>query len=172
MSDKGYFKIARSLLEHEIWLEKPFGKGQAWIDLIGRANFKPTERLVGCDLITINRGQLVTSIGALAERWGWSRCKVLRYIKTLEDAKMITTKRNRYGTFITIEKYEVYQLSRNTSETEDRTESERRPNGDRTESGYTRKKDKKDKEGEEYARTRATPDDGWVVVYDPEEDEG
>lgn len=138
---EGYFVLTRALLEHEIWTEKPFSKGQAWIDLIGRANFKPTEKLVGCDLITIKRGQLVTSIGALAGRWGWSRNKVMRYIKTLEDAKMITTKRTRYGTFISVEKYSIYQLSRNTDETAKETEKRRRRDGEETEKGYTRKKD-------------------------------
>lgn len=149
MSEKelGYFAVQRSLLEHEIWQEKPFSKGQAWIDLIGRANFRKTERMVGCDLVTIPRGQLVTSIGALAERWGWSKNKVLRYIKTLEDAKMVTTKRTRYGTFITVEKYSVYQIPRNTDETANETEKRRRRDGDETEKGYTRIKNNKDNKG-------------------------
>lgn len=34
----GWIKIHRDILYHEIWSDKPFSKGQAWIDLILMAN--------------------------------------------------------------------------------------------------------------------------------------
>ena len=34
----GWIKIHRDILYHEIWSDKPFSKGQAWIDLILLAN--------------------------------------------------------------------------------------------------------------------------------------
>ena len=37
-----FFTIDRKLLEEELWLAEPFTKGQAWLDLIGRASYKDT----------------------------------------------------------------------------------------------------------------------------------
>lgn len=156
--NEGYFVIQRALLEHEVWLEKPFGKGQAWADLIGRANYKQAERLIGCDLIKVPRGQLVTSIRALADRWGWSTNRVVRFIRTLEAAQMVTTKRTRWGTFITICKYNDYQLSRDTDGYTKETEKRRKRDGKETEKGDTIKKEKKEKKEnkDNNARARAT----------------
>ena len=106
MSDKGYFMIDRGLLEHFIWTEdKPFSRGQTWVDLIGRANWKATERWSGAELVKVKRGQLLTSEGALAERWGWSRGKVRRYLDALEKAGMIAKNSTAKGTAITLENY-------------------------------------------------------------------
>ena len=172
MNDKelGYFTLQRALLEHEVWLEKPFGKGQAWADLIGRANYKQAERLIGCDLIKIPRGQLVTSTRALAERWGWSVNRVVRFIRTLEATRMESTKRTRWGTFITICKYNDYQLSRDANGYGKETEKRRKRDGKETEMGDTIKianKDNTDNTGNN-ARARATPDEDWVF-FDPDE---
>ena len=35
---KGYVKIHRELLEHPIWTSEKFTRGQAWADLILKAN--------------------------------------------------------------------------------------------------------------------------------------
>ena len=37
-TQKGFVGVHRSLQEHWLWDEKPFSKGQAWIDLIMLAN--------------------------------------------------------------------------------------------------------------------------------------
>lgn len=168
MSDKGYFMIDRGLLEHFIWTEdKPFSRGQAWVDLIGRANWKATERWSGAELVKVKRGQLLTSEGALAERWGWSRGKVRRYLDALEKAEMIVKNSTAKGTAIFLENYAKYQSPRPTDGTANEQQTDRK----RTANGTLKNKDNKDNKGEEYARTRATPDDDWVIVYDPEEDE-
>lgn len=113
MNDKdiGYFTLQRALLEHEIWTDEPFNKGAAWVDLIGRANYKKSEKMIGATLVKIPRGQLVTSIRALSRRWSWSQKKVKRFLKTLEDAQMVSVKGTSKGTYITICNYNVYQLS-------------------------------------------------------------
>lgn len=170
---EGYFTIERALLEHNIWTEEPFTKGQAWVDLIGRANFKKKERLYGGRCITIGRGQLITSTRALAKRWQWSEKKVRNFLGALKDAEMVSTKGTALGTLITVENYTKYQPQGRAKDTAE----EQALDADRTQTGRTEgihkkkeKKEKNDKKGE-YARTRATPDDDWVIVYDPEEDE-
>lgn len=157
--NEGYFTIARSLLEHEIWTEdKPFNKGAAWVDLIGRANWKRSERMVGAELIKVQRGQLLTSEGALAERWGWSKKKVHRYLIMLESAGMVSRKGTAKGTAITIENYSKYQLQGTTL----RPALEPPRNRSGTGEGVLKNKDNKDNKGNNAragARPPGVPDD-------------
>ncbi|MBQ3329967.1 MAG: hypothetical protein IJG87_02185 [Ruminococcus sp.] len=145
MNDKelGYFTLQRSLLEHELWLRKPFSWGHAWADLIGRANYKKSEHVYGAQLVSVERGQLVTSLQALAERWGWSRGKVKRFLNVLEMNGMLTLKRTASGTVVSIVNYSKYQLAQPSNG--QRTDRNRTENGQRTDSERTHyKKDNKE----------------------------
>lgn len=112
--DQGWIKVFRTFFESELWLAYPFTPGQAWIDLIGLANYADTEHFFRGKVQIIRRGQLVTSDRFLADRWKWSKGRVRRYIKTLVFLKMVTTDRTTDGTTITIENYEKYQSGRTT----------------------------------------------------------
>ena len=107
----GFIKIDRRLLEHTLWLSEPFTKGQAWVDIIARANFSDREKIFRGEMRQIKRGQLPTSDIELANRWKWSRNKVRTYLGMLEGAGMITTERTTKGTIITVENYSKYQDS-------------------------------------------------------------
>lgn len=109
MGRKGYLKFYRSMLSHPLWLAEPFTKGQAFWDLVARANHADAELLYGNTIVSVKRGQLFTSEVKLAERWQWSRNKVRRYLKLLESMKMSTATSTGLGTLITIENYSVYQ---------------------------------------------------------------
>lgn len=109
MSEKGYVKICRSLLEHPIWLEKPFSDGQAWIDLIGMANYKTIKKKQGDKVVTYKRGTVFRSILSLADRWGWDRKKVRRFLSALESDQMVVVNGSTHGTTITIVNYGKYQ---------------------------------------------------------------
>lgn len=104
-----YLKFYRSMLSHPLWLAEPFTKGQAFWDLVARANHADAELLYGNTIVSVKRGQLFTSEVKLAERWQWSRNKVRRYLKLLESMKMSTASSTGNGTLITIENYSVYQ---------------------------------------------------------------
>ena len=107
-----FFTIDRRLLEEELWTAEPFTKGQAWVDLIGRASYEDTE--------LVKRGELLVSIRTLARRWQWSKGKVERFLKSLENDGMITrdtkrdTNRDTNGTTLRVEKYDFYQSRRDT----------------------------------------------------------
>lgn len=111
----GYFLVSRKILDHWVSDEKPFDTFHAWVWLIANANYKPVKREFRGQLITIGRGQLVTSYAALGEAWGWSRNKVIRYTSKLENDGMITKKCNTFGTTLTLENYAFYQDARNTN---------------------------------------------------------
>ena len=113
----GFFKIDKSLLEHTIWTCEPFSKGQAFVDMIGRANFRDEEKIIGNKVSVIKRGQFPTSEQKLAQRWQWSRNKVRAYLKLLENMEMITTEGTTVGTIITIENYSKYQSEQPTQGT-------------------------------------------------------
>lgn len=152
--DNSFFKVYRSLLDDPLWLSEPFTYGQAWVDLIGLANFADKDKFYRGQYQRVKRGQVVTSQQALAERWNWGRRKVSTFLRNLESAKMCTVTVTPYGTTITIEKYAFYQDARTAKSTTDGT-AKSTIDAQRTHNGRTH--NKKDKEGKEeiYIPSRA-----------------
>jgi len=89
--DYGWVKIWRKIMNNWVWEDKPFSKGQAWIELIMLAQHKDTKKLIGAGPIDIKRGSLPTTQTELARRWGWSRTKVNRFLEELKADNMIQT---------------------------------------------------------------------------------
>ena len=107
----GWIKLHRKILDCFIWQDKPYDKARAWIDLLLIAMHHDKKMLIDDEVVVIQRGSFMTSIVKLADRWGWSRNKVVRYLDMLESEHMLNTKRTPKGTLITIVKYDDYQLS-------------------------------------------------------------
>lgn len=112
----GWIKLHRKILDCFIWQDKPYDKARAWIDLLLIAMHHDKKMLIDDEVVIIQRGSFMTSIVKLADRWGWSRNKVVRYLDVLESEQMLNTKRTPKGTLITIVKYDDYQLSDMSSE--------------------------------------------------------
>lgn len=112
----GWVKINRSLLEHWIWNDKPFSKGQAWIDIILLANHSDKKVLLGGEFVEIERGSFITSELKLMERWGWSKNKVRSFLQLLQTDSMIVKKSDRKRTTIIVVNYGKYQISETTKE--------------------------------------------------------
>jgi len=108
MSD-GWISLHRKIRENPIWKERPFSRGQAWIDLILRANHKDNQFLLGNEFILCKKGQFYTSESKLSIEWGWSRKKVARFFKCLEGGLMVSRKCTNKWTRITITNYGTYQ---------------------------------------------------------------
>ena len=109
MSDRGYIKLDRKLLENDLWKEKPFDKARAWVDLLLLANYKDFEIVHNGHTIQRKRGEVNTSIPWLANRWGWSENKVRRFLGRLNECAMSRTNGSANGSTITIENYTKYQ---------------------------------------------------------------
>lgn len=105
----GYFKIDRQIFDHYLWEDKPFSKGQAWIDLIGLANYEDGKAVYKSKVITCERGTVYRSISFLARRWGWSRKKTKAFIDLLVSDGMVTTKVTTHRTALTIVNYGKFQ---------------------------------------------------------------
>ena len=111
---RGWISIHREITKHWVWDEKPFSRGQAWIDLILMASHKDTKFALGNELIEITRGSFVTSELKLMERWGWGKSKTRSFLKLLEDDGMIIKKSDHKKTTINICKYSVWQDAETT----------------------------------------------------------
>ena len=110
----GYILLYRQIQENPIWTDKPFARGQAWIDLLLMANYADGELFSKGVEVAIQRGQVFRSIGYLSERWGWSEKKVRNFLRYLEGRNMVVIKGTAQGTLITIEKYASFQCQGRT----------------------------------------------------------
>ena len=107
--DKGYISLNRSVEDNWLWKQRPFSKGQAWIDLILLANYSDVKIPKGDEVIAYKRGCVHRSIYFLADRWGWNRKTVRRFLSVLESDQMVSVSCTASGTTITLINYEKYQ---------------------------------------------------------------
>lgn len=142
----GFFKIDRQLFDHYLWEDKPFSKGQAWIDLIGLANYEDGKVVYKNQIISCKRGTVYRSLSYLSRRWGWSRKKTKAFIELLEGDSMVTTEVTTHRTAITIENYEKFQGLGTTKGTTKRATKEQQKN---SKGSNERRRIKKNKEAEE-----------------------
>lgn len=137
--NKGFFTVERAFLDTSLWLSEPFTRGQAWLDLIGLANYEATEEWRGARSVQIPRGAILTTCRELAERWGWSRTKAWRFICELKANGMVNATRNNGETMITIENYGKYQTRRNSERNNPETNEKQTGNKPETSSYYINK---------------------------------
>ena len=145
---KGYIKIERDIQEHWLWDEKPFDKKSAWIDLLLLARWKDGKDFHRGKIHDRKRGEVNCSLLWLAERWGWSRNRVKRFLTLLENDNMVSVKASTHDTTITIENYSKFQDVRATGEATDGATGE--TTGEATDGatgGPHKKKEKKVKKG-------------------------
>ena len=138
----GYIKIPRDLFASEEWLTpRIFGKVDAQLDLLQLATYTEERiiRLKSGD-VTLRRGQLLTTMRHLAERWGWSAASVHRFLSSLREVRegcirlLIETTPSEGKTLITIVDYDRWDCLTDethfetTCETASETASETNPN--------------------------------------------
>ena len=143
----GYIKLHRQLRKCWVWDDdEPFDKRSAWIDLLLMVNHADKKILFEGEVITVKKGQVVTSILKLSERWKWNRKKTKRFLTLLENDEMVTTECTTHGTTVTIVNWDKYQLEGTTNApTNGTTEGQPRDNHGTTE-GQPRDINKNDKE--------------------------
>ena len=108
--DRGWISVHRKIRECKyIWDDKPFSRGQAWIDLLLMVNHEDKEILFNGCYRKIERGQTLTSVVKLSDQWGWSRKKTTNFLNALKMAQMVDLKSDNKSTTITVINYGVYQ---------------------------------------------------------------
>ena len=117
----GYINLHRAIREHPYWSDPD--RLRAWIDILLMAAWKPHRRMIGTSQESVGRGELVASERFLADRWGWSRGKVRRWIAgAVENGELRRVREvsaGRYqnrptneptdGTVYLVVKYDTYQ---------------------------------------------------------------
>lgn len=136
MSTKGWVSVHRQIQDHWLWKDKPFARGQAWLDLLMMANHEDKKFVLGNELIKCERGQIITSIRQLCDRWGWSNTKVVSFLKLLQDDEMVTYFSDTKKTVVTILKYSFYQQSSDTEATEKHNENDTEATRKHTNNNY------------------------------------
>ena len=120
----GWISIHRKIQDNKMWEDKPFSRGQAWIDLLLLANHEDNKIIFNGSLVEIKRGEKITSLRKLSERWGWSITKVKKFLNLLSDENMISYKSDNKKTTYSIVNYDVYQDNENTKSNTEVTQKE------------------------------------------------
>jgi len=120
--NRGWIKLYRQIQDSSIWRRSgPFDDRSAWVDLLLLANHEDRTIIIKQKPVVIHAGEHWTSYPKLAERWQWSRGKVIRYLRLLTELGMCTVHGTPNGTRITIVKYGFFQDGRTAYDTADGT---------------------------------------------------
>lgn len=139
--DTGWIRYYRSSFNSKLYFADPFTRWQAWTDLLLLANHKDGVIFKRGNAVNVKRGQVGYSKEELAKRWTWSRGKVLRFLRFLEQQNVgqIVQHKSRITTLITIVNYEKYNQG-GTTEYENIVQQTVQQTDNRR---YTNKNDKK-----------------------------
>jgi hypothetical protein len=103
------FAVSRAIWDHEMFDREAFTEREAWMWLISEAAWKPTKVRVGTLRVELGRGQLAHSVRFMADKWGWSKSRVDRFLNRLKTGTLIETAAGQGVNVITICKYSEYQ---------------------------------------------------------------
>lgn len=112
MSNDGWIKVYRKLLRNKvIWdTNEPYDARSAWIEILLSCQYADTAiRTNFGDIINLKKGQTYTSIHFLGSHWKWSRKRVDKFLKGLQNLGMITYSTMAHGTIITVVNWDDYQ---------------------------------------------------------------
>ncbi|MGC7562369.1 DnaD domain-containing protein [Staphylococcus epidermidis] len=157
----GWISLHRSIQKHWLFEEKrKFSRFEAWIDILLMVNHTDNKIMHDGDLITVKRGQRITSLRQLGERWSWSITKVDKYLKILESDGMLDVKKDTKKTVLTVVNYDDYQdedLKKRRRNDSEKTEKKHRSNTEKTQKKTNNNDNKENNENN---------DDNDVVVGD------
>ncbi len=130
----GYISLYRSIQSNFLWEDKPFARGQAWIDLLLRASYEDREIIFNGLYVKLEEGEFITSINKLADAWGWSRGKVVRFLESLKVASMVSYQTDNHKTVIKLLNFKEFQTCSKSKRTTDgqQTDNTRTTDGQQT----------------------------------------
>jgi hypothetical protein len=151
-----FIYLDRDIASHPLWTDKPFARGQAWVDLILLARFAPSQAYIRGLRIDLQRGELAMSQELLAERWGWSRGKVARFLDDMQDNSEIDRRQYNRIDIITVCNYNQYQSKQATDNTTDGRQT----------GGRRAARSAHNKEGKEGKEIPPTPKGDFSALWD------
>lgn len=114
-----------------MWQEKPFDRARAWIDLVLQARYDDGYVRIRGIKVLVKRGDVGVSEVGLADRWGWSRGKVRRFLDELETVQQIVQQKNNVSSLISIVNYDLYQADGTANDTADGQQTDTNKKGNK-----------------------------------------
>ena len=145
----GWISIHRRLTDHWLWKDKPFTKGQAWLDILLECNHDEVKVNIKNEIIVCQRGESLHSLDTWARRWGWDKSKVRRFVTLLISDSMVLLKPTHKTTHLKVLNYDTYQGNRITDE----TQMKRKRNADETQMTLNNKYNKDNKDNKKDLNT-------------------
>jgi DNA-binding transcriptional regulator YhcF (GntR family) len=109
MSDLGYIKIHRRLLDHPDYQNGTWVR--LWLHMLLRASFTDREFRWKGNKITLKSGQFISSSRKLAEELGISRGSVERATRLMEDDKQLSREVGNKGCLYSVSNWDSHQSS-------------------------------------------------------------
>ena len=119
----GFVQINRAIWSNVDFEDGEMTQREAFMWMIAHAAWKPTPARVGKIRVDLERGQLAYSVRFMAEKFGWSKSRVHRFLGALENRDSIGTASGTGVCVITICNYDKYQLGGNKIGTADDAEA-------------------------------------------------
>lgn len=113
MSNNGWVLVYRKIEDCPALECETYDNVHAWIYLVLAANHKAQNVPFDGHRVHVERGQLITSVRKLSIRFGWSKDRTLRFLRSLEANDMIKRQSDNHRTLISIVNYDVYQRDTN-----------------------------------------------------------
>ena len=158
----GWIKLFRSIKKHWIWSNEKYLK--CWIWFLLEANYQENKMLFSGNLITVEKGQFITSLKHISESSKLSIQEARHFLSLLEKDEMIIKISNTQSTKITICNYGIYQDVQQTNNK--RTTNEQQTNNTPPTTNKNVKNDNNaEEEEEEELKTVFSFDDFWNL-YD------
>lgn len=105
-----WIKIDTGITDHWLWSDA--NKLKWWIDIIIMASYEKRQVLHDNTIVTLERGQEITSLRYLENRWNVSRPTVIKFLSLLEREGMISRKNiTQRISVLTVCNYSAYQGS-------------------------------------------------------------
>ena len=151
MTKQGFVMLHRTIQKHWLYEEKrKFSKYEAWLDLLMMVNYKDNKIVQDGKLIEVKRGERITSVRQLMDRWDWSNTKVMNFLNLLSQDEMITYEITpKKKTLIKILKYHEYQGFQEVDQSEEKTQNTHRTTTETTQNNINNKDNKANKEKKE-----------------------
>lgn len=118
------FTVKREVFTHHLFEGEEFSRREAWLWMISEASYAgDLKKRINGKTVILPRGTLSHSVRFMAEKWGWHRCKVERFLKMLVSDGMIKTEtaRKTGQTLITLCNYEEHTPTPRDRETKTET---------------------------------------------------
>jgi hypothetical protein len=104
----GYFLLHRQAIEGWLW-DLPPPQFKVMVTILAMANWKQGKTFSGGKIVTIERGQFMTSLPGLAKKSKCSLRTVRTTLSNLEKAGFLTDTSTRRYRIVTVINYETYQ---------------------------------------------------------------